>query len=349
MKKLTMWSMLVLVLFVLAGCGKCEHEYDSGVITKESTCAENGEKIFTCSLCGETKTESVMKKSHVYQEEITKEPTFDEEGEMTFTCDNCGDSYKESIPVRDDEVVITVTNKSNLPENTSEGRYSDRVELTFDVMNRTDKIVKGVQGELTVFDLFDEEILVMNCDFTGNSIPVNDTITIEGLGMDVNPFIDSNVKFYNTDFSDLKFQYTVTNIVYEDGTNTMEAGSTESIEEQKVIVNMTNKQNLEIDYNAGRYMPQIQFTAEVFNKTSKNIKGVQGVLTVKDLFGVDIMSSQLDFTGKIIVPNESTVFDLVMDVNEFLDDEVKVYNTDFSDLNFEYEVTSIVYEDGTTE
>ena len=32
-----------------------------------------------------------------------------------------------------------------------------------------------------------------------------------------------------------------------------------------------------------------------------------------------------------------------------MDDQVKVYNTDFDDLKFEYEVTAIVYSDGTTE
>ncbi len=74
-----------------------------------------------------------MKKDHVYKEEVAKEPTFDEEGEKTFTCENCGDSYAEPIPVRDDEVVVTVTNKSNLPKDINAGRFSDRIEVTFDV------------------------------------------------------------------------------------------------------------------------------------------------------------------------------------------------------------------------
>lgn len=160
MKKLAMWCVVALLLFALSGCGnKCEHEYDNGVITKEPTCTEEGEKTFTCSLRKETKTESIAKKEHTYKEEVTKEPTFAEEGEKTFTCVICGDAYTEAIPVRDDEVVVTVTNKSNLPENTSAGRYSDRVQFTFNVMNRTDKTIKGVQGNLTAYDLFGEKIL----------------------------------------------------------------------------------------------------------------------------------------------------------------------------------------------
>lgn len=350
MKKIAIGSMVALLCVILTGCGKCEHEYDNGVITKESTCTEEGEKTFTCSLCEETKTESVAKKSHAYKEEITKEPTFEEEGEKTFTCEDCGDSYTESIPVRDDEVVITVTNKSNLPKDTNAGRYSDRIDLTFNVLNRSDKVIKGVQGNLAVCDLFGEEILKINCDFTGDSIPVGESITVDDLGMEINQFMDSHVKFYNTDFSDLQFEYEVTNIVYDDGSSMKEQSSTESIESQKVTVNVTDKQNLDINYNAGRYSPRVEFLFEVYNNTAKDIKGVQGILTIKDLFGVNIISSGLDFTGQTISANSSASFTgLGIDINQFMDDHVKIYSTNFEDLNFEYEITSIVYSDGTTE
>ena len=350
MKKLGLWCAVVLFSFTLAGCGKCEHEYDNGVITKEPTCTEEGVKTYTCSLCEEIKTESVAKKAHTYNEEITKESTFDEEGIKTFTCKNCGDSYTESIPVRDDKVVVTVTNKTNIPEDINAGRYSDRVELTFDVMNRDDRPVKGVQGKLTICDLFGKEILSTGCDFTGNIIPINESITVNNLGMDINPYIDSNVKIYNTDFSDLQFEYEVTNIVYDDGTSTIESPSVDSMDSQKVTVKVTDKQNLEENYREGRYSPRVQFVFDVFNHTEKDIKGVQGVLTIKDLFGVDIMTGDLDFTGQTIASNSNSIFEgMGIDINEFMDTHVKVYNTDFDDLQFEYKVTSIVYSDGTTE
>ncbi len=333
MKKFAMWSMIVLLCVILTGCGKCEHEYDNGVITKEPTCTEEGEKTFTCSLCEETKIESVVKKPHTYKEEITKEPTFEEEGERTFTCKDCDDSYTESIPVRDDEVVVTVTDKSNLPKDINAGRYSDIINLTFDVLNRSDKVIKGIQGNLSICDLFGEEILKVSCDFTGNSIPVGESITIDDLGMEINQFMDSHVKFYNTDFSDLQFKYEVTNIVYDDGSSMKEQSSTESIEGQKVIVTVDDKQNLDINYNVGRYSPRVEFVFGVYNNTSKDIKGVQGTLTIKDLFGVDIMSLGLDFTGQTIPANSSVVFDdLGFDINQFMDDHVKVYSTNLEDL-----------------
>ena len=43
------------------------------------------------------------------------------------------------------------------------------------------------------------------------------------------------------------------------------------------------------------------------------------------------------------------VDDLGMDINQFMDAHVIFYTTDFADLKFDYEVTAIVYADGTTE
>ena len=217
-KKILVGSSIVFLLFTLTGCG-CEHEYDSGVITKEATCTVEGEKTYTCTLCEGTKSKNISLKEHTYKETVTKEPTFEEEGEKIFKCENCEESYTETIPVRDDKVVVTVTDKASLAENWNVGRYSDRVEFVFEVENRTDKTVKGVQGVLKISDLFGVEILSINCDFTGNSINANDSIPVIGLGMDINEFMDDHIKLYNTDYSDLKFEYEVTAIVYADGTS----------------------------------------------------------------------------------------------------------------------------------
>lgn len=342
-------GVILLLSLALTGCS-CKHEYDNGEITREATCIEEGEKTFTCTLCKETKVESVPLKEHSYKEKITKEATFKEEGEKTFTCEACGDFYTESIPVRDDEVIVTAINKTNLGKDINARRYSDRVVFTFEITNRGDKSIKGVQGILTICDLFDSKILSINCDFTGNTIDANKSITVSDLGMDINQFMDDHVKLYNTDFSDLKFKYEVTNIVYCDESSVNEQSTTNSAQSQKVTVNVTGKQNLDINYNVGRYSPKVEFSFEVFNHTSKDIKGVQGVLTIKDLFGVDIMSSNLDFTGQNISANGSVrVSGMGIDINQFMDNHVKIYNTDFSDLKFEYKVNSIVYTDGTTE
>ena len=74
--------------------------WDDGVIKKEATCTEDGEKIYTCQNkhCGKTKTETIKATGHNYDEgKITKEATCTEDGEKTYTCTKCGAAKTEVI------------------------------------------------------------------------------------------------------------------------------------------------------------------------------------------------------------------------------------------------------------
>lgn len=216
-KMVVMMIVITILCSALSACG-CEHEYNEGTIITESTCVEHGVKKYTCSLCGKEKQEKLPKVEHDYETEVMKEATFEEEGELIYTCTVCRDSYKETIPIKENKVEVKVTGKNNIPKNTRQWRFSDRVEFTFEVTNLTEKDIKGVQGILSIEDLFGVEIKSFQCDFTGTSISANATVTIGDMGMDINEFIDEDVKIYSTDYEDLNFSYQVTCIVYEDGT-----------------------------------------------------------------------------------------------------------------------------------
>lgn len=242
--------------FALTGCG-CEHDYDEGKITKKATCTEEGIKTITCKLCGEEKTETVPLakhtydngkvtkkatctvegektltckicdnekvktikiKDHDYEEKVTKEATFEEEGIKTFTCKNCGDSYTESIPVRDDKIVLTVEDKINYERDTSAWRFTPFVELVCKIENMTDKDIKGIEGELIVNDMFGKQIITLGWDITENDIPAHGFITQTDYGLEINEFIDTHKKLYNTNYDALEFEYKVKQIIYTDGT-----------------------------------------------------------------------------------------------------------------------------------
>lgn len=322
------------------------HKFDEGSITKEATCSEEGIKSYKCVVCGDEKTEAIPCIPHEYEETIVSEPTFDNDGKATYTCKTCGDAYDEDIPKKIRTVKVTVTNKKSIPKDIYNGKYSDRVELTFSLENQSDKPVKGVEGILYIKDLFGKEIMSSNCDFTGQTIQPDSTATFSGLGIDINQFIDAHVKLYNEDFTDLKFSYKIIKIVYE--------GESEEVKPTQpdvpVVVKVVNKKNIPEDIYNGRYSPRVQLTIEVTNNSDKDIKGVSGVLRIKDLFGKDILASTCDFTGQIIkVGRTATYSDLGMDINEFMDDHVKFYNEDYSDLIFEYTVDTIVYNNGESE
>ena len=84
------------VTSVTAGSKTCQHVWDNGKVTKEPTETETGIKTYTCTLCGETKTETIPKLTHEHSyTDVVTAPTCTEKGYTTHTC-ACGDSYVDT-------------------------------------------------------------------------------------------------------------------------------------------------------------------------------------------------------------------------------------------------------------
>ena len=75
------------------------HSWDSGTITVQPTCKDAGVRVFTCSTCGDTRTEAVAKLTqHTWNDGvITTAPTHASEGVKTFTCTVCGETKAEAV------------------------------------------------------------------------------------------------------------------------------------------------------------------------------------------------------------------------------------------------------------
>ena len=110
-------------------CGNVEtaaHTWDSGKVTEAPTHTKEGTKTYTCTVCGDTKTEKVEKlKEHSYGEwtkhddkqhkhscvcgdtqyaahtwdagKVTEAPTHTKEGTKTYTCTVCGETKTEKV------------------------------------------------------------------------------------------------------------------------------------------------------------------------------------------------------------------------------------------------------------
>lgn len=108
-------------------CDPCTHKWDDGRIVQAATCAEDGEKLLTCTKCEETKTEAIPKtdthsfgdwakvdasfhgrsctvcdlqesESHIWDEgRITKDAACMTVGAMTYTCTVCASTDVETI------------------------------------------------------------------------------------------------------------------------------------------------------------------------------------------------------------------------------------------------------------
>ena len=68
---------------------QCKHIFDNGKVTKKANCKATGIKTYTCSLCGETKTETIAKTGHTYKHVVTK-ATLSKNGKIDNKCTVCG-------------------------------------------------------------------------------------------------------------------------------------------------------------------------------------------------------------------------------------------------------------------
>lgn len=64
----------------------------------EATCTEDGKIVYTNSITGDTKEESIPAAGHDYEVTDTTEAACTEDGKNTYTCKVCGDAYEEAIP-----------------------------------------------------------------------------------------------------------------------------------------------------------------------------------------------------------------------------------------------------------
>lgn len=120
------------------------------------------------------------------------------------------------------------------------------------------------------------------------------------------------------------------------------------IQEGDVTVVVVDKVNLPQNIEEGRFSNRSSFHFSITNNTNKDIKGIQGTLDIQDMFGKSIMEISCDLVGNTIKPEETIINkNLGLEINEFMNDHVKVYTTEYSDLKFIYNVNKIMFADGT--
>ena len=111
-----------------------------------------------------------------------------------------------------------------------------------------------------------------------------------------------------------------------------------------VSVAVLSKRNVEGDYGRNAVLFDIGYA----NKGAKDIAGVKGVLHVSDIFGDEIMNITWSYDEGIPAGGSKVETGSGVDINEFMDTHKKLWNTDFSKMKTRFEVSTIVFADGTT-
>ena len=83
------------------------------------------------------------------------------------------------------------------------------------------------------------------------------------------------------------------------------------------------------------------------NKSDKDIQGVKGVLKLTDIFGDKILNVRWSYDGGIAAKKTTVERRSGVDINQFKDSDMKLWNTDSDKLKSTFEVSTIIFKDGT--
>ena len=121
-----------------------EHDYDEGVVSLEPTCEDDGVKTYTCSVCGDIKTETLDALGHAWDNGVISTPaTCVSVGEKTYTCANDNSHTKteeiaidETAHAYNEGVVTTPATCVSVGEKTYtctlNGEHTKTEEIAFD-------------------------------------------------------------------------------------------------------------------------------------------------------------------------------------------------------------------------
>lgn len=103
---------------------KIAHSWNDGEITTPATCLATGVKTYTCTVCGETKTETIAKKSHTLETIVAIAPTCETDGIKTHhKCSECNKLFADTLGT------VEITSEDIIDSSTGHD-WGDWVETT---------------------------------------------------------------------------------------------------------------------------------------------------------------------------------------------------------------------------
>mgnify|MGYP005805039819 CR=1 FL=1 len=116
-----------------------EHSWNDGTTTKAATCTDNGEVLYTCTVCGTTKTDTLAAVGHTVIIDPAKEPTYTEEGLTEGShCSVCGQVLKEQTKISKLEAPLDTTKITDENKTKNETSSGDK-EKTSTTVNTGDE------------------------------------------------------------------------------------------------------------------------------------------------------------------------------------------------------------------
>lgn len=123
-----------------------DHTWNTGEVTKEPTCKDKGEKIYTCTVCNKTKIQEIAETGHKYENGV---------------CVNCG----ENIFTEESKYYIILSELMGISPNTTIGKFITNImeKYTVKIMKDNQEVTEGKIATGMQIKIFEKEQEVDSC------------------------------------------------------------------------------------------------------------------------------------------------------------------------------------------
>lgn len=119
-----------------------------------------------------------------------------------------------------EKVDVELIGKGFIPSDWQSGIYEDYITIKLRFINKTDKDIRGVQGEIVFYDIFDNEIRRVMISYD-DGIPKNGSKIWNGYIV-YDSFFEEDRKLRATEIENLKYEWLPDTIIYQDGSRETE-------------------------------------------------------------------------------------------------------------------------------
>ncbi|WP_433709019.1 hypothetical protein [Paenibacillus illinoisensis] len=228
-KKAALVIIVSLMVVVLSACGKpiTEELYSENVsqevknstqLTQEekdyySSAVENANSVST-DLSAKTVSQIITDEKERQLKIVEEEKKRQEE--IKRKQEEAEKEKQAQLKLLNESITVGLIKKSVTYADSDKWIFSDIINMTLDLNNTSDKVVKGFQGVITFEDMFGNEIKSLNVKYD-NPIEAGSSTSYDG-SFEVNQFMDEDNELRDTPLEKITVDFKMDQIIFDEGT-----------------------------------------------------------------------------------------------------------------------------------
>lgn len=247
-------------------------------------------------------------------------------------------SDKKEDVVEEKSLIDDVSFKLN-DFRTIEWDFSKHFEFDVELSNTSEQDILWLQGYFEVYDMFGDKLWKFTIEEVG-AFTVGDSYT-DTWKYSMNQFMSEQIKLSKTIYKDLEYKYGVEEIIYKIDWDTENKVQWKNIGQgiENIDFVVLNKNSIDGQYG----MNSVSFDISITNNSEQMVKGIKWGFYIYDMFGDKLKWYTVNITDSILSWATYTET-LRYDINQFINKEWDVFDTDFTYLKYNFDIEKVLFE-----